>query len=71
MPVLKDMGPAKFDLEGSYRRGYHQGVFFAASFLASKPNATPEQLLAWVEEAGMHWRKDVSLDRQIEAPSFD
>jgi hypothetical protein len=65
-----DMGPADPDIEGAYRRGYHQAVAELASLLQLGEEVTASMLNTWVEEAGMRWRKDPRLDRKFVPPSI-
>lgn len=58
------------NIEGGYRRGYHQAVAMLAEVLEQNPNLTAETLRIWIETEGMHWRNDLPLDRKIVAPSF-
>ncbi|RQS03227.1 hypothetical protein DIE07_32350 [Burkholderia sp. Bp9002] len=48
------------EIEGTYRRGYHQAIANAAHALRGDPR-TAERLLQWVEGPGMTWRKDGDL----------
>ena len=64
----RDQGPADPQLEGTYRRGFHQAVAEVAFALRSRPALSAEELEAWVEGAGMQWRKDVTLERMILPP---
>lgn len=58
------------DIEGTYRRGYHQAVAAVAFALEHKLVTTAAELEAWVEGPGMRWRKDVTLEAQVEAPEL-
>ncbi|MCX9158117.1 hypothetical protein OPU71_18500 [Niveibacterium sp. 24ML] len=65
-----DLGGAKPDVEGAYRRGYHQAIAEVAHALRSGDTLTAESLDAWVEGAGSKWRKDMPLDRMIVPPEL-
>jgi hypothetical protein len=67
MEHQNDMGAAVPQDEGTYRRGYHQAVNDVAQILRAR-NLTAEELQAWVDGKGMHWRKDVTLSRIIAPP---
>jgi hypothetical protein len=64
-----DLGSATAEAEGAYRRGYHQAVAMLADLLRRR-QLTADELDAWVEGNGMRWRKDVTLERRIVAPSI-
>jgi hypothetical protein len=64
-----DLGPADSQQEGAYRRGYHQAVAEVADALRRKP-LSADELDSWVEESGMRWRKDVTLERMILPPKI-
>ena len=67
----EDLGPADRDREGAYRRGYHQAINMAAQLLKKREPITAEELEAWVENEGMRWRKDVTLERMIIPPPLN
>lgn len=65
-----DLGPTDSNREGAYRRGYHQAIAGVLSVLENGGKVTAESLSTWVEEDGMSWRKDVTLERMILPPSL-
>ena len=67
---MADLGPADRNSEGAYRRGYHQAIADVMFVLEQGSELTAESLSKWVEEDGMKWRKDTSLDRMIIAPGL-
>lgn len=67
--VQIDLGPASPEMEGAFRRGFHQAVAAVADALRHR-ELTAEELDAWVEGSGMRWRKDVTLSRQIVPPNI-
>jgi len=67
----ENIGPADRDREGAYRRGYHQAINMAAQALKKSKPITADELAAWVENEGMKWRKDVTLERMITPPPLD
>ena len=70
MAPLVDQGTADFQQEGTYRRGYHQAVADVAVALRANLGLSGDDLLAWVEGDGMHWRKDADLRRMLLPPHF-
>lgn len=58
------------NIEGGYRRGYHQAIAMVVEELRKNSGLTAEALQVWVSTEGMRWRKDLPLDRKIIAPSF-
>jgi hypothetical protein len=56
-----------FNLEGSYRRGYHQAIAHVADLMRCG-KISADTLDEWVIDAGMKWRKDTRLDRCIRPP---
>jgi len=64
------IGPADRQLEGTYRRGYHQAVAMVGHALRANPALTAEELFNWVEGEGMKWRRDVSLNHQVVPPKI-
>ena len=64
---LDNLGPTDPNIEGSYRRGYHQAVSAIANEMLHN-DVTAEILDAWVKGAGMTWRKDTQLDQQVVPP---
>jgi hypothetical protein len=64
-----DQGPADRDTEGAFRRGYHQAVAEVAYAIRLK-QLSADDLDSWVEGRGMHWRKDVTLERIILPPDI-
>ncbi|KVU11834.1 hypothetical protein WK62_04045 [Burkholderia ubonensis] len=48
------------EIEGTYRRAYHQAIASAA-YAMRGGHQTAERLLQWVEGPGMKWRKDGDL----------
>ncbi len=70
MSPLSDVGKANPDVEGTYRRGFHQAVAMVAEALRANPQLSADQLTAWVEGAGSKWRHDTRLDRQIMPPQI-
>ena len=66
-----DLGEADANVEGAYRRGYHQAIAELASVMKLRGNVTSESLSKWVEEDGMRWRKNVPLVRKIIPPSLE
>lgn len=49
------------DIEGGYRRGYHQAIA-AVAHVMKKRGITAERLEAWVNCIGMDWRKEGDLN---------
>jgi len=66
---MDNLGPVDPHLEGSYRRGYHQAVA-AIAIAMHHHDVTADTLDAWVQGAGMTWRKDIRLDQQVVAPEI-
>ncbi|WPP02521.1 glyoxalase superfamily protein (plasmid) [Pseudomonas sp. HR96] len=65
-----DIGPADVQIEGTYRRGYHQCAAELMHVMRGPKQITAAMLEEWVEGAGMEWRKDKPLNRMILAPGF-
>jgi hypothetical protein len=65
---LADMGPADANLEGAYRRGYHQCAAAFLRMLEAGHKPTAENLSEWVEKDGAKWRHEMPLGRQIHPP---
>jgi hypothetical protein len=59
------------DLEGTYRRGYHQAVAEVAKALEAGVEVDAAKLNAWVEGPGMRWRKRQPLNTMIEPPLLE
>lgn len=57
------------DVEGTYRRGYHQAVAAVAGALQTQ-SISVEDLNKWVVGDGMQWRKDITLAKQFAPPNF-
>lgn len=70
MQAGADMGAAEPQIEGTYRRGYHQCAAELLRAMRAPNPLTADMLEKWVEEAGMEWRKEKPLDRMILAPDF-
>ena len=68
MDEESDQTFSRRDIEGTYRRGFHQGAAAVAYALKDNPQLTLDELEAWVDGACMEWRKDMPLDTQIEPP---
>lgn len=66
---LSDIGPADRNMEGAYRRGYHQAVAEVANLMEFK-QLSAQDLLDWVEGPGMAWRKDTGMERMIVPPEI-
>ncbi len=63
--------PLSDEVEGAYRRGFHQAVAFVAeSMKEGHKIITPEDLESWVNGRGMKWRKDSSLAVMLLPPLF-
>jgi hypothetical protein len=70
MSPLSDLGEAKRDSEGTYRRGFHQAVAMVATALRANPQLSADQLQSWVDGAGSQWRHNLPMDRQIMPPQI-
>lgn len=57
------------NLEGTYRRGYHQACAAIATVMRNR-EITADMLDAWVSGPGMTWRKETRLDRIIRPPEL-
>ena len=67
---LSNFRPVSTDIEGAYRRGYHQAIAAVAAVLEDKPGLTAEHFRSWELSEGMKWRKDAALDQQIPPPQL-
>ena len=77
MPSLNDLAinglrsatpdPADPQIEGTYRRGFHQAVA-AIAFAMQHKEFNAEDLVNWVEGDGMEWRHDKTLELKIPPP---
>lgn len=70
MSPLSDVGEAKRDLEGTYRRGFHQAVAMVTEAARANPQLSADQLQSWVDGAGSQWRYNLPMDRQIMPPQI-
>lgn len=69
MTNLESKGPSiSREIEGAYRRGYHQAIAEVADALRSNSHLTAADFKKWVEGPGMHWRKDAPLEQMYEPP---
>lgn len=68
-PLRLDMGRAEPDVEGTFRRGYHQAVAAVAEAMRNG-NIGPEELDAWVNGSGWRWRKETTLTRKLLPPTI-
>ena len=62
--------PISTDVEGAYRRGYHQAIAAVAAALEDNPGLSAEHFRSWELNEGMKWRKDATLEQQIPPPKL-
>ncbi|KUG43886.1 hypothetical protein ALP79_200423 [Pseudomonas savastanoi pv. fraxini] len=65
-----DLGPANYECEVGYRRGYHHCAVDIARFINQNGPITTELLQEWINGVAIHWRKSVPRERKIIAPAF-
>lgn len=81
-PEFRTLGPSlSRDIEGAYRRGFHQAVAFIAEEL-KRGRIAVRDLEAWAgpgdvtergigpDGIGWRWRKDLTLEEKIDPPPF-
>lgn len=68
-----DIGPADSQIEGTYRRGYHQAMAEVAYYLKNGGTLSAASLNDWVSEDLRRWRQgkdNAPIHRQILPPAI-
>ena len=67
-----DLAPPSIhpDIEGAYRRGYHQAIAMVAAVLQRDHPELSERFSNWELNQGMKWRKDQPLNQQFPPPAL-